>query len=155
MRQCKGETWRANRRSQTLIRANEIQPDGSTKERTVNADDLDVTKWAFHKTIKPDDARRAEALWWSIGRVVGTYPSAEKWLDSFRYKLHPDHELSAWEHIARAFERSGAASLPIGTREMLLKAIIFISMQGVDVESQTGLSELEVERLKMIYDQTA
>ncbi len=32
-----------------------------------------------------DDARRAEVLWWSIGRVVGSYPSAEKWVDSFRY----------------------------------------------------------------------
>ncbi len=37
----------------------------------------------------------------------------------------------------------------------MLKAIIFISMQGVDVESQTGLSETEVGRLKTIYDQTA
>lgn len=141
------------RKKPLLIRAVEQHADGKASERTINAADVRPAEHPVHGTL-PDDLRhRAEALYERIGRLARPGLHFEGWVDQFRFDQHPEDEVRIWEHIAEVFERTGGADLSGERQRQTLRAILLISMMGVDIESQTGLSEGEVRRLRQAYDQ--
>ena len=143
----------AKRRKPLLIRAVEEKSDGTTTEKTVNAADVHPAPKPAHEALPDELRQRAEALYWRIGQKARPELTIGKWIDQFRYDREPEDEVLIWEHVAATFERLDGASLGAEMQRQTLQAILLVSLCAVDIESQTGLSEAEVERLRCAYDQ--
>jgi hypothetical protein len=143
------------RRKPHLIRGREINPDGSFTIKTMRADELKSPPTPQHEKLTDGQAARAAAQWHRIGRIARPGIGEAAWVDQFRYDLHVDSELDKWDHIANVFDRAGGNVLSGKQRLETLRAIVMISTNTVDVESQVELPEKAVARFRKLFEETA
>jgi hypothetical protein len=138
------------RQKPTLVRAKIINSDGSTAYRTVRLDDVKSWPQPRHDVLAPDLVRKATAVYWRCARITGDC-TLDKFLDLLRYDMHPEREVAIWEHIAACLERLGGAALGPRRQRQTARALLLISMGGVDVESQIGVSTAYAQHLRDLY----
>lgn len=143
-----------SRKKPPLMRVSELDSaTGRTAMKTIRADDgLVHVQW--HEALPPKLTRRADALYDRVAKHLGYTPQA--WRDGFCMDLHPEREISIWEHIADVVEhlwKSKPAAIKGLKRKLVLEIVVGVSAGWVDIPSQLpGVTDEHVAFIRSVYE---
>jgi hypothetical protein len=147
------ESKKAEREKPQLVRVKTVDKDGNpTGMKTVRMDQIrtDVPR----KPLTPEQRKRALDLYPRARRMCCI--SSEDWLAGFEHDQHPDREIDLWERLVELSDQLWIhrASKPY-KREQVDEAIVAVSMNTVDVPSQTGVTDEFVALIRELYTKAA
>lgn len=142
----------SKRQKPLLVRADQVGDDGSVKKATINAEDMKPSE-RRRDELPPDLKCRADALFDRVGKTLSA--TREKWYDGFLRDQNPEREIAVWERIADVTDTlwaSGPKELHKLDRRSLLRAVLMVSSEMVDIPSQVaGITDEGVAVIRAAY----
>lgn len=144
------------RKKPELIRARVVDDRGNpTGSKAINTVDIRITG-KVRSTLTPEQIARARALWVPIGRTARPDLDEDGWVQMFTRESDPESELQVWAGIASTVEDfwNHAKFSKKLTKEMLVKAVISVSIGIVDIPSQCrGITDEHVAVIRRRLDE--
>jgi hypothetical protein len=142
----------AERKKPLLVRAAQIQEDGTVKETTINAGDMKPGE-RCRDELPPDLKARVDAVYERVGRSFSK--TREDWHDGFCRDQNPDREIGIWERIADVTDDLWASEpkvLQRLNRTSLLRAVLMVASGMVDIPAQVpGITDEGVAVIRAAY----
>jgi hypothetical protein len=151
-----GTVSMSKRKKPLLLRASQTDADGTVKNTAINANDIKPSERRRNE-LPPDLKLRADALFARVGNTLNT--TREKWHDGFLRDLNPEREIAVWERIADVTDALWASEpqeLRKLDRRSLLRAVLMVSSQMIDIPSQVaGITDEGVAVIRAAYQNEA
>jgi hypothetical protein len=141
------------RKKPLILRVREVahSSDSEGKMKTVRGDEVKEAG-PRRDQLPPELEARADALLDRVGKFFGH--TKHTWRDGFCHDLHPDHEINAWEHIARVADLlwiEQPKALARLSHERIIKLVVAVSSNVVDIPSQMeDVNDAQVDLVQRI-----